>query len=151
MQAHCQFIQCSQIYEAISVSRDSLSDGNYLNLACIVLTQRSYPALSKMIHLIETKLHRQHTNNPDADRTIDIDILLFDQRIILNSSQCAIVPHQDIGHKYFVDVPLLEIASSVIHPIHQKPLKEICQPHHQAQDIWPRTDLTPRLMESIEG
>ena len=51
-------------------------------------------------------------------RTLDLDILLFDDKIISDNDLC--VPHIDMQNREFVLKPLSEIAPYALHPIFRK-------------------------------
>ncbi|MCG1037279.1 2-amino-4-hydroxy-6-hydroxymethyldihydropteridine diphosphokinase [Polaribacter sargassicola] len=64
---------------------------------------------------IENKLGRERSNSSEyTARNIDIDVLLFDNEIIL--SKTLIVPHPKMLERKFVLVPLVEIAGNTYHP-----------------------------------
>ena len=61
------------------------------------------------------------------DRSIDIDILFYDDKII-NDEQDGlklIIPHKLVHERAFMLVPMLEIAPSFIHPIIKKSISDI--------------------------
>lgn len=74
---------------------------------------------------IEKELGRER--NADAkgyqSRTIDLDILFYDDEII--KTENLNVPHPQIHNRNFVLFPLNEIASNKIHPIFQKSIEEL--------------------------
>ena len=53
-------------------------------------------------------------------RTIDIDVLFYDSRIINEPGLC--VPHPHMHERAFVLKPLAEIAPDFLHPVLQKPI-----------------------------
>ncbi len=95
-------------------------EGNdFLNTCIKVSTSISPENLIKKLLEIESRLGRVRTNKEGySNRTIDLDILLFDDEIIFEKD--LIVPHPRMLHRKFVLVPLNDIASSVIHPIERK-------------------------------
>ena len=56
-------------------------------------------------------------------RTIDIDILLFDNMILRDKD--LVIPHPQMHHRNFVLAPLAEIAPSLIHPSLKKTMKQL--------------------------
>ncbi|MCV6629116.1 MAG: 2-amino-4-hydroxy-6-hydroxymethyldihydropteridine diphosphokinase [Flavobacteriaceae bacterium] len=65
---------------------------------------------------IENRLGRERKeSNQYTDRTIDIDILLFND-LVIDTAQLQI-PHPEMKFRRFVLEPLAEIASTEIHPI----------------------------------
>lgn len=56
-------------------------------------------------------------------RTIDLDILLYGQKII--SDKALLIPHPELHKRRFVLVPLCEIATDFIHPAFGVSVKEL--------------------------
>ncbi|MDX2188454.1 MAG: 2-amino-4-hydroxy-6-hydroxymethyldihydropteridine diphosphokinase [Bacteroidota bacterium] len=71
---------------------------------------------------IELKLGRIRTEKW-GPRTIDLDILFFDNTII--NTPDLIVPHPEIQNRKFVLLPLCEIAPDFKHPILKKTNKKL--------------------------
>jgi 2-amino-4-hydroxy-6-hydroxymethyldihydropteridine diphosphokinase len=95
---------------------------DFYNICAQVSTSLNPEDLLKAIHKIELSLGRKRTSDKEYKvRTIDIDVLLFDNEIIF--SKALIVPHKDMLNRKFVLVPLAEIASNFIHPIEKKRLQ----------------------------
>ncbi len=81
--------------------------GLFLNGVIKIETQFSPHELLTLIHQIESQLHRVR-NIENGPRTIDIDILIFDQ-LTINEPNLKI-PHPRIKEREFVLKPLAEIA-----------------------------------------
>ena len=65
---------------------------------------------------IEKKLGRVRTDSGNySNRTIDVDILLFDDEVIFSHE--LMVPHPRMLERKFVLIPLNEIASEITHPV----------------------------------
>ena len=60
---------------------------------------------------------------PNAPRTLDLDILLYGDRII--SAPDLIIPHPRMTERRFVLEPLAEIAPYLLHPIEKKTIREL--------------------------
>ena len=69
---------------------------------------------------------RRETNGP---RTLDIDIILFGDRVV--RSEAVTIPHPRYAARRFVLEPLAEIAADVIDPVRSQPIGEIFE---QARD-----------------
>jgi 2-amino-4-hydroxy-6-hydroxymethyldihydropteridine diphosphokinase len=96
----------------------------YLNQCLEVHTYLSIFQLLNQTQKIEKYLGRKHKNQ-NACRTIDIDILFFDD-IVLNNEKLT-VPHPRLHLRKFTLIPLSEIANDFVHPILQKNTQELLQ------------------------
>ncbi|HEX8323710.1 MAG TPA: 2-amino-4-hydroxy-6-hydroxymethyldihydropteridine diphosphokinase [Tepidisphaeraceae bacterium] len=85
----------------------------YLNGAIAVETTLGAHALFSELMSIEKALGRQHFERW-GPRTVDLDLLLFGDRIL--SSDDLIVPHPLMHERRFVLEPLVEIAPNAMHP-----------------------------------
>jgi 2-amino-4-hydroxy-6-hydroxymethyldihydropteridine diphosphokinase len=86
----------------------------FLNIVCRGDTNLSPHQLLTLIKEIERQLGRQPTIRY-GPRTIDIDILLYDRRVIRDPE--LQIPHPRLAARAFVLYPLREIAPAVIHPV----------------------------------
>jgi 2-amino-4-hydroxy-6-hydroxymethyldihydropteridine diphosphokinase len=88
---------------------------------------------------IELELGRsrpQEKSDAYSSRTIDIDILYFDD--ITFDNEILTIPHPRIQERKFVLEPLCEIAPSLIHPLiglSQKAMLDICTDQSSIQRI----------------
>ena len=97
-------------------------EGNeFFNICISVSTDQRPATLLESLLAIEKELGRTRTNQEGyQNRSIDIDILLFEDEIIL--SKTLKVPHSKMLERKFVLLPLVEIAPNTIHPIEKKQL-----------------------------
>ena len=96
----------------------------FLNTCIKVSTYQAPEKLLQTLLAIEKKLGRTRKDQKEyQNRSIDIDVLLFDDEIIF--SRTLTVPHPKMLLRKFVMVPLNEIASTFIHPITKNKI-EIC-------------------------
>ena len=86
------------------------TQGRFLNAVAKIQTNLSPRELLEKIKTLEQKLGRRRTV-PNAPRTIDIDILLYDD-VRLNTPDLTI-PHPRMLQRDFVMVPLKEIAPEI--------------------------------------
>ena len=111
----------SSVYETASWGFES---DDFFNICLKVTTHHPPEKLMQILLNIEKDLGRKRDASLGyADRNIDIDILLFDDEIIF--SKTLIVPHSKMLERKFVLIPLVEIATTTIHPIEKKQLS-IC-------------------------
>lgn len=89
-------------------------EAKFLNGAVKVVTNYSPLHLLRKLEEIEREGGRQ-MKGAYHPRTIDIDILLFDEEIILEDD--LVVPHPLMHERIFVMEPLNEIAPEAFHPI----------------------------------
>lgn len=68
----------------------------------------------RMLRPIESELSRLRSSDKNAPRTIDLDLLLYDDRVIV--SQGLVLPDPDIRTRAFLAVPLSELAHDVVYP-----------------------------------
>jgi len=106
----------SSIYE--SEPWGYTSKNHFLNQLVIANTALSPKSVLGKIHYIENQLGRKRINNGFTDRTIDIDILFYGNKLV-NSRDLAI-PHPSIENRLFALYPLSELANDFIHPKSQK-------------------------------
>jgi 2-amino-4-hydroxy-6-hydroxymethyldihydropteridine diphosphokinase len=111
----------SSIYE--TAAWGFKSENYFLNQAIIISTDFEAVEVLKICQKIENKLGRTRGSDQYASRTMDIDILFFNDGII-NEPE-LIVPHQHIHKRRFTLDPLAEIAPDFVHPVLNKTLKQL--------------------------
>lgn len=89
-----------------SAPEGGVTGGDFLNAAVLLRTELDPDELKRRLRGIEASLGRVRPLPPDAPRTIDIDVILADDRD----------PHPDLLRYAHVAVPLAEIAAGVRHP-----------------------------------
>lgn len=114
-------LKISNIYETDAWG--SNSHKKYLNLCLKLKTAHNASNLLKALLKIERELGRERSSHKNADRTIDIDILLFNSEIIESKELC--IPHPRMHARRFVLMPLLEIAPAIKHPVLKRNIKEL--------------------------
>lgn len=119
-----EIIKISDIWETQSWNYD---DNNYLNAVIEIETKQNPNNLLLACQNIEKKLGRTSKTqfiNGKANykaRTIDIDILFYDN-IIIQTKELTI-PHHHIQNRMFVLKPLMQIAPNLMHPSLKKTIK----------------------------
>lgn len=94
----------------------------FLNCAVAVETTQSPQQLMATVLQIEREMGRQRTRIK-GPRTMDIDILLFDDVII--DSPALKIPHPAMHKRRFVLEPLAEIAPNALQPVLKKTVQEM--------------------------
>ncbi|MBR1744255.1 MAG: 2-amino-4-hydroxy-6-hydroxymethyldihydropteridine diphosphokinase [Lachnospiraceae bacterium] len=95
---------------------------DFLNGALQVKTLRSPERFLDRIGEIEKVLKRERKIHW-GPRTIDIDILLYDEEII--QTERLVIPHREMLKRRFVLEPLSEIAPYAVHPVTGKRVEEL--------------------------
>lgn len=131
--SHCQkALDCVESSKGSELSRISSfyltepvgfkEQGWFVNGVAEVLTQLSSAGFLKLLHDIEHKMGRKRTIRW-GPRTIDVDILFFDDEIIREKD--LIVPHPRMHERRFVLEPLADIIPGKIHPVLGKTVSEL--------------------------
>ena len=94
------------------------AENKFLNMVVSIRTRLNPDMLLKRLMKIETELGRVRTGEGYTSRTIDIDMLLYED-LIINKPDLK-VPHPLIEERKFVLVPLCDIAADLVHPVSQK-------------------------------
>ena len=112
----------SSLYRTAPVGGPSQPD--YLNGAAILEVQLSPQKLLDTLLNIEQEFGRVRQEHW-GPRTLDLDILLFDD-LILETPDLQI-PHPRMTQRAFVLVPLAEIAPDWIEPVSREPISQLLQ------------------------
>lgn len=86
----------------------------FLNMVACVRTTLSPDDLLDACLAVEQEEGRTRPF-PNAPRTLDVDILLYDDRVI--DSPRLTVPHPRLADRAFVLVPLCDLAPDMVHPL----------------------------------
>lgn len=116
-------VKCSSFYETLpwGFSSDSL----FLNAAACFDTLLSPEEVLAVTQQIEKSLGRKEKSRQGqyADRCIDIDILLYDDRVMQTPDM--ILPHPHMAERMFVLEPLAEIMPRMLHPLLKKTILQL--------------------------
>lgn len=104
--------EASSLYETAPYQNSKQKP--YINCCIRLDTELSPQNLLKHVLQLELTLGRIRTGEKWDNRTIDIDIVLYENQIIQTSE--LIVPHYDISNRDFFIIPLLELNPELINP-----------------------------------
>jgi 2-amino-4-hydroxy-6-hydroxymethyldihydropteridine diphosphokinase len=113
-------IRQSSVYETAAWGKTD--QAAFLNQALILETPLDAPALMKQLLATEEQLGRIRTERYGS-RTIDIDVLFFNEDVIRLS--WLTIPHPEVANRRFALVPMDEIAPDYIHPVLGKTIHEL--------------------------
>lgn len=115
-----ELIKKSSLY--ITEAWGNTKQEEFLNQVVAINTSHTPHSLLKELLNIEIELGRIRNKRNDP-RTIDIDILFYDDVIILTNE--LKVPHPRLHLRKFVLIPMTEIAPTYIHPVFKKTINEL--------------------------
>ena len=104
-------------------AEDGVPQEKFLNGALQIRTDLLPLELLSQLKMIERRLGRQK-GPPNSPRPMDLDILLYDDVVILEGKTLSI-PHPRLDKRLFVLKPLCEIAPDLRHPRLQKTMREL--------------------------
>lgn len=115
-------VQSSSLYETEPWGVDS--ENWFVNAVILVRTSLSPKGLLAQCQKIESMLGRDRVKEGKyGDRNIDIDILFYDNLVM--SEPDLIIPHAHFHERAFTLVPMLELASDMVHPVYKKTMNEL--------------------------
>jgi 2-amino-4-hydroxy-6-hydroxymethyldihydropteridine diphosphokinase len=110
----------------------------FYNQALCIETILSPQELMAMLLSIETSMGRERLI-PLGPRTIDLDIIYYNQTII--EAQGLIIPHPRLAARNFVLAPLVEIAPDFEHPVLKKTNFQLYKASTDTSVVYKKTDL----------
>jgi 2-amino-4-hydroxy-6-hydroxymethyldihydropteridine diphosphokinase len=118
------FVEQSPIYETTPVDvNPEYKDMPYLNSVVILESELPLESWLSYIGKIETNLGRMRTEDRNAPRPIDIDIIYAGDEIIDGGG--LEVPHPRWAQRRFVVQPLCDVRPRLVIPETHKPVSEI--------------------------
>ncbi len=124
----------SKIYASAAIGFDG---EEFYNLVVVLTTSLSPAALVDALHRIEFEYGRERATPRFSSRTLDLDLLLYDDLVI--HDQHFVVPRGDIIKYAYVLRPLAEIAGKQRHPESGTPFA----------DLWARFDRSKELLREV--
>ncbi len=95
----------------------------YLNTVMVMDVPPDPDALSRAVHGIEDELGRVRTGDPNAPRTIDIDILYAGRET--RSDGVLNLPHPRWSQRRFVVQPLADVRPDLVIPGMERPVRDV--------------------------
>ncbi len=113
-------IDVSPAYRSKSVGFDG---ADFINLAVGLDTGLSPEALNDWLHALEDRHGRRRDVPRYADRTLDIDIVFYDN-LVLDGPGHLQIPRRELQHA-FVLRPIADIAPAFRHPVSGRSMAEL--------------------------
>jgi 2-amino-4-hydroxy-6-hydroxymethyldihydropteridine diphosphokinase len=124
-------LQLSSVYESESVGFEG---HNFYNMAVKAYTKLSVAKTCSVLKQIEHDNDRQRADEKFAPRTLDLDLLLYDDEII---DSPVVLPRPEILYNAFVLWPMAEIAGDRIHPIVKQSYQSLWDNYDKSQQrLW---------------
>ena len=101
----------------------------FYNLVIGLNTNKSVQQVATILREIEFANGRSQQAKKFSSRTLDLDLLLYDQLIL---EQPAQIPRDEITKNAFVLWPLAEIAPQLMHPILKKNYQQLWQEYDKS-------------------
>ena len=122
----------SAFYRTAAVGFDG---GDFLNAGAIIDSDLDPHALNAWLHALEDAHGRDRSGPRYSDRTLDIDIVLYDDLVAEGAGnpgsgpgQALRIPRDELRHA-FVLKPLAEIAPEAVHPLERRTIGELWRAH----------------------
>ena len=135
IELHCgKIISSSTIYE--TAAWGFTEQPPFFNQALQVETALSATELMQQLLIIELSLGRERLL-PLGPRTIDLDIIYFNNEIIQND--IVSIPHPRMEQRNFVLIPLNEIAPTYLHPVLNIPTSTLLKQCRDESHVYKKT------------
>ena len=123
----------SRVFESEAVG---FSGDNFYNLVVGFETREELRQVAERLHQIEDNHARNRQGPRFSARTIDLDLLLYDD--VVSNEDGLNVPRDEITENAFVLQPLAEVAGDVIHPLLLRSIEELWASFDRSsQQLWP--------------
>ena len=133
LRKHYPELVVSSVYESEAVGFDG---DNFYNLVVGFETAEDVRQVAQRLRSIEDGHARDRKGPKFSSRTIDLDLLLYDDVIINDDS--LNIPRDEISKNAFVLWPLAEIAGGVVHPQFKQAIATMWQAFDKdSQSLWP--------------
>jgi 2-amino-4-hydroxy-6-hydroxymethyldihydropteridine diphosphokinase len=96
---------------------------DFINLVAKVETDLDPLDLKEFLHTLEDRHQRNREAPKFSDRTLDIDILLYDDLYLIGPA--LELPHGEILSAAYVLKPLADLAPDLLHPVCRKTISEL--------------------------
>ncbi len=113
-------VDFSPVYRSAAVG---FSGDDFINLAARISTSLQPLALKDFLNTLEDRHGRRRDVAKFSDRTLDIDILLYDDLYLHFPG--LVLPRPEILHYAHVLKPLADLAPDLLHPVSRIPMSDL--------------------------
>lgn len=107
-----RFVAISTFYQTDPLN--SPGSSAFCNGVVLAATRQEPPQIRALLRRIETALGRERTQDKNAPRTLDLDLLLHGNRVENDNGHA--LPHPDIFACWFIGVGLMELDPALVLP-----------------------------------
>jgi len=115
----------SPVYRTAAVGFDG---PDFLNMAVGLDTGLDAVALDAWLHALEDRHGRRRDVPRFSSRTLDVDLLLYDDLVLRGPGNLEL-PRPDLIRHAFVLAPMADIAGDVVHPVLKRSLESLWADH----------------------
>jgi len=134
LEPQVKFVDQSPVYETEPVGvKPQYKSMKFLNAVLIVESPYTPEEWLKKIKKIESTLHRVRTEDSNAPRTIDVDIIFAGDRIV--DSDLLRIPHPRWSERRFVVQPLADVRPELVLPGTNEPVQKILADMADSDDV----------------
>lgn len=105
-------VTVSPLYRTRAVG---FAGADFLNAAARLDTELSPEHLNTQLHAVEAELGRRRDGPRYSSRTLDIDLLLYDDVVTTGAGHLQL-PRAELAEQAFVLKPMVDIAPELMHP-----------------------------------
>ena len=125
-------LELSSVYESESVG---FNGSPFFNMVVGVNTDKTVAELTRLLKQIEDDNGRRRNCPKFSSRTLDIDILTYDD--LVGEVDGVVLPRDEVDKNAFVLWPLAELKPDAIHPVRGLSFADLWQEYDQDQKLWP--------------
>ena len=150
LREYCRVTAVSPVYETVPVGL--LDQPNFFNVVVQIETEWSASQIKEqMLSRIEERLARVRQADKNAPRTIDADLVLFNDEVLdydCYDGACRHIPDPDLLKFTHIAVPVADILPDMLHPETAEPMSAIAArlmaaiPQEQGVPLWERLDIS---------
>lgn len=133
LQAYFGELMVSRVFESVAVGFEG---DNFLNLAVGFECHLALGALLTQLRIIEDNNGRQRNGPKFSSRTMDIDILTYDE--LVGDIDGVMLPRDELSKNAFVLLPMVDIAPDILHPQLRESYRKLWSAYDKrSQRLWP--------------